>query len=101
MRSAHSNNLLLDLRWSRRLGLRFDPRFGLTGGEDTMFTHDLVGRGGTIVWCDEAVVRESVPADRATRSWVSAPRVPHRHDLEPHAHGTRPTGPRRRWSAST
>lgn len=70
LRSAHSNNLLLDLRVVRRLGLRFDPRFGLSGGEDTMFTHDLVGRGGTIVWCDEAVVRESVPADRATRSWV-------------------------------
>ncbi len=70
LRSAHSNNLLLDLRAVRRLGMRFDPRFGLSGGEDTMFTHDLVGRGGSIVWCDEAVVRESVPVQRATRAWV-------------------------------
>lgn len=70
LRSAQSNNLLLDLRSVRRYGLRFDDRFGLSGGEDTVFTHDLVARGGRIAWCDEAVVRESVPIQRTTRSWV-------------------------------
>lgn len=65
-----TNNLLLDLRQVRELGLRFDPRFGLTGGEDSMFGQTLLRRGGTIVWCDESVVRELVPVERLTRPWV-------------------------------
>lgn len=70
VQAAATNNLLLDLRQIRRLGLRFDPAFGLTGGEDTLFTRSLIGRGGRIVWCDEAVVTDEVPVDRATRRWV-------------------------------
>lgn len=68
--SAATNNLLLDMDVVREAGLRFDPRFSFTGGEDTFFTRSLVAAGGTIVWCDEAVVCESVPADRATPTWV-------------------------------
>jgi glycosyltransferase involved in cell wall biosynthesis len=67
---APTNNLLLDLRRVRDLGLAFDERFGLTGGEDTMFSHDLVHRGGEIRWCDDAEVIEPVAAERATRRWV-------------------------------
>jgi len=67
---AGAGNLLLDLRQVRALGLRFDPRLSLTGGEDTMFTHQLVHRGGQIRWCDEAEAVEFVPAERLTRRWV-------------------------------
>ncbi|WP_298459551.1 glycosyltransferase family 2 protein [uncultured Cellulomonas sp.] len=67
---AATNNLLLDRRAVDRFGVRFDERFGLSGGEDTLFTRTLVRRGGTVVWCDEAVVEDPVPADRATRRWV-------------------------------
>lgn len=67
---AATNNLLLDVRRLRALGLRFDDAFGLTGGSDTMLTHALVKRGERIVWCDEAVVEESVPPERTTRRWV-------------------------------
>jgi len=67
---APTNNLLLDLRTVRDLDLRFDERFGLTGGEDTMFSHTLRQRGGEIRWCDDAEVIEPVAADRATRGWV-------------------------------
>jgi succinoglycan biosynthesis protein ExoM len=70
MRSAASNNLLLDRAAIERLDLRFDDSFGLTGGEDTAFTRELVQRGGLIVWCDEAPVRDHVPAERMSRSWV-------------------------------
>lgn len=66
-----TNNLLLDLAQLRAMNLRFDPRFGMTGGEDSMFGQTLLRRGGTIVWCDEAVVRELVPEDRLSRSWVT------------------------------
>lgn len=67
---AHTGNLLLDLEQVSQLGLDFDPRFGLTGGEDILFTRQIVQRGGRIVWCDEAVVTDLVPADRSTRKWV-------------------------------
>lgn len=67
---AATNNLLLDLRVLRRLGLRFDERFGTSGGEDTMLTRSLAARGETVRWCAEAVVDDPVPADRATRTWV-------------------------------
>jgi len=67
---AATNNLLLDLAVINRLGLRFDDRFGLTGGEDTMFSRALRRGGGEIRWCDEAEVIEPVAPDRATRRWV-------------------------------
>lgn len=70
--TAATNNLLLDLDQVRRLGLRFDERFGLSGGSDTVFTRQLVAGGGQIVWCDEAPVYDVVPASRATRDWVKA-----------------------------
>lgn len=69
---AATNNLLLDLNVVRTFGLTFDARYGLTGGGDTHFTRSLVSRGGTMVWCDEAVVVDHVPPERLTRSWVLA-----------------------------
>lgn len=70
LRGAATSNILLDLAAVDALGLRFDERFGLSGGEDTMFTHLLVRCGGTIRWIDEAEVVEPVPRSRATRRWV-------------------------------
>jgi succinoglycan biosynthesis protein ExoM len=67
---AATNNLLLDLHQLRRHDVRFDDRFGLTGGSDTMLTRTLIRRGGEIRWCDEALMHETVPAERATRSWA-------------------------------
>jgi glycosyltransferase involved in cell wall biosynthesis len=42
----------------------FEPRLGLTGGEDTVFLRQLTRTGRRMVWCGEAPVWESVPADR-------------------------------------
>ncbi len=67
---AATNNLLLDLRVVRGYALRFDERFGLTGGSDTLFTRQLYAAGGRMVWCDEAIVTDVVPASRVSREWV-------------------------------
>lgn len=67
---AATNNLLLDLAVVRKMGLRFDNAFGISGGSDTLFTRQMVRHGGEIVWCPEAVVVDRVPASRSTRSWV-------------------------------
>lgn len=67
---AATNNLLLDLDVVNDLDLRFDLRYGLTGGSDTVFTRALTRAGKRIVWCAEAPVHDIVPAERATRAWV-------------------------------
>ncbi|WP_222710614.1 glycosyltransferase family 2 protein [Quadrisphaera setariae] len=67
---AATNNLLVDLHLVRRLGLRFDARFGISGGSDTLFTRQLTSRGAPLVWCDEAEVTDVVPVARTTRAWV-------------------------------
>ena len=72
MAGAATSNLLLDVGQLNRLGLRFDDRFGLTGGSDTMLTRRLTRLGGEIRWCDEAAVTEAVPPERANRRWALA-----------------------------
>jgi len=67
---AATNNLLLDLTQVNAIGLRFDERFGQSGGSDTLFTRQLAASGAALVWCDEAVVIDRVPAARLTRRWV-------------------------------
>ena len=69
-RSADTGNLLLDLAVVEDLGLRFDPRYGLTGGEDSLFTRQLTRAGGVIRFAAAAVVTKRVPAARARRTWV-------------------------------
>jgi glycosyltransferase involved in cell wall biosynthesis len=68
---AATNNLLLDLRQVRAAGVRFDLRFGTSGGEDTLFTRQLHRCGGRMVWCDEAVVLDVVPGVRLTRRFIA------------------------------
>jgi hypothetical protein len=67
---AACGNLLLDLEQLRAFGVRFDPTLGLAGGEDTLFSRQLGGAGGRIVWCDESAAVDQVPAERMTRTWV-------------------------------
>ncbi len=67
---AATNNLLLDLHRWRGTGIDFDERFGLSGGSDTLFTRRLTASGARLLWCDEAVVTDVVPPERATRDWV-------------------------------
>jgi len=44
--------------------LPFDPNFGFAGGEDTLFFRELMRRGCKMIWCNEARVSETIPADR-------------------------------------
>jgi len=67
---AATNNLLIDMAQLQRHGVRFDMVFGLSGGSDTLFTRALVRQGAHLVWCDEAIVYDRVPASRLTREWV-------------------------------
>lgn len=68
--TAAAANLLLDLEQVGRAGVRFAADLGLSGGEDNLFSRALVRAGGRIVWCDESVAVDQVPAARMTRRWV-------------------------------
>ena len=74
---AATNCLLLDLGFVRGAGLRFDEAFGATGGEDALFTRQLVRAGGLLVWCAEAKVVDHVPPERLNRDWVLRRRRSH------------------------
>lgn len=65
---AATNNLLLDLHFVRRSGIRFDDRFGRSGGEDSLFTSQLHRAGARMVWCAEALVHDHLPAARRSRA---------------------------------
>jgi succinoglycan biosynthesis protein ExoM len=47
----------------------FNPDFGKTGGEDVDFFRRMMLKGFTFIWCNEASVYESVPAERLTWSY--------------------------------
>jgi succinoglycan biosynthesis protein ExoM len=49
---------------------RFDRRFDATGGEDTHFFMRMKRDGLRSVWCQEAEVIETIPADRSTVGWM-------------------------------
>lgn len=63
-------NVLLRGALLRTGKVRFDPAFGLTGGEDNDLLARLVQGGARIVWCDEAIVHEPVEAARLTLRWL-------------------------------
>ena len=48
---------------------RFDVRFG-KGGEDVDLFKRLIDRGHRFVWCSEATVFETIPAERCTRTYL-------------------------------
>ncbi len=67
---AATSNILLRLGPVRRAGLRFDPAYDLTGGEDTAFFATYAHAGGRIVFAADAIVDETVPPHRATLRWL-------------------------------
>lgn len=50
-------------------GNRFDPAFGRTGGGDAAFFKRMMEKGHVFIWCNEAVVYETVLPERQVRSY--------------------------------
>ncbi len=48
----------------------FDPQFSLPGGDYADLFRRLRQTGSHFAWCDEAVLRETVPASRLDRGWL-------------------------------
>jgi glycosyltransferase involved in cell wall biosynthesis len=67
---AATNNLLLDLRFVRRAGVRFDDDFGRSGGEDSLFSAQLRTAGARLIWTADAAVLDHLPPERQTRAYA-------------------------------
>jgi succinoglycan biosynthesis protein ExoM len=48
----------------------FDPRYTLTGGEDTHLFLRMARAGCVMVWADDAVAHEHTPPERARAGWI-------------------------------
>ena len=69
--SCATDNVLIPVHVTRKLGLRFDETNPLAGGTDTIFFYQAVKAGAVILKCAEAMVYETVPPGRATLRWLS------------------------------
>ena len=63
---AQSGNTLVRMSTVRRTGLRFHSAFDRTGGEDSVFFHEMVQRGARIFFTRAALVFETPDQDRLT-----------------------------------
>lgn len=48
----------------------FDPSYGLSTGEDGDLLLRLIAKGAKVIWCDEALVWEPIPANRLSLRWL-------------------------------
>lgn len=67
---AASNNVMIDHRYMRAHGLRFDERMRFTGGTDYLFFNQAVRGGMKVFWADDALVYDIIPAGRMTWKWL-------------------------------
>ncbi len=68
---ARTSGVLIRRSCFEKLGERpFDARLRLAGGEDIRFFKDVEDLGARIVWADDAIVNEFVPATRSNAKWL-------------------------------
>lgn len=70
-----TSNCLLKSLWVRDRGIRFDPVFGKSGGEDTDFFHRIHKLGGHLVFDNKAVVSETVETHRLNLEYLKKQNV--------------------------
>ena len=67
---AFTNNVLVKAEIFRSLNPVFDNRFALSGGEDAYLFLNLNKKGHKIVWADDAIMYDGIPASRTTIKWI-------------------------------
>jgi succinoglycan biosynthesis protein ExoM len=71
IKTGYTSNVLLKRAVLHSVpGLRFAESLGRSGGEDTVFFHDLYEAGARLAFSAAAVVTEAVPAERGRMSWL-------------------------------
>jgi succinoglycan biosynthesis protein ExoM len=67
---AYTNNTLVRVSALRKMKPLFDERLALTGGSDTHLFRRVHKAGFKMVWADDALVHDYVPASRMTVGWL-------------------------------
>jgi glycosyltransferase involved in cell wall biosynthesis len=67
---AATNNVLVRCETLERMDRLFDESLGLQGCDDTEFFRRVAREGHRMVWADDAIVYECVPATRTTLRWL-------------------------------
>ena len=67
---AHTSSVFIDTRVIKKLQLKFDNSFHLTGGEDTFFFKTIRNAGYQTVFCKESLVYETITSERAKFGWL-------------------------------
>lgn len=67
---AATCNVMYSIHVFKNWGLRFSQDFATDGGTDSLLAREIIGRSGKIVYVDDAIVREEVPAHRAKIKWI-------------------------------
>jgi glycosyltransferase involved in cell wall biosynthesis len=67
---SYTGNVLFRRSLVIRTGIRFSEALGEIGGEDVDFFDRLRRAGADIRYCNDAIVRETIPPDRATLKWL-------------------------------
>jgi succinoglycan biosynthesis protein ExoM len=70
LRFGGAGNVMLKRAVLDDIKTKFNPDFGLTGGEDTDFFYRLYLLRKTLIWCEEAKVSEHVPLSRVSLKWL-------------------------------
>ncbi len=68
--TAATHNALLRCEVVQQLDRLFDERFALTGCSDAEFFRRVARAGYRMVWAQDAVVHECIPASRMTLRWL-------------------------------
>lgn len=64
VREGCATNALVRQACVQRIGASFNPALGNAGGEGSDLFHNMYRSGALYIWCDTAVVHESISADK-------------------------------------
>lgn len=67
---GHARNTLLDMKFIRALGLRFENPPGLSNGDDVVFFGHAAERGARIFATDDAAVQEHIPEQTFSIAYI-------------------------------
>ena len=69
-RKVSTNNVLFKNSLIKSGEIRFDLKLNFTGGEDFEFFGRSSAMGNSHVWVDEAIIYETIPAERTTKKYL-------------------------------